>query len=139
MGKAAGGERGGQHKNKRESWARAGCRIAPGAGRPVGKVNSALSRWQHFLLTAAFFLCFIEFLQRVQQFLWGEDVRGPCRGRGRWGGGSVMASGPPLRPGRRPRCPQSPPARPYLAATAPRAGGNACKKMYIYGGGGIVG
>lgn len=27
-------------------------------------------------LTAYFFICFIQFLQRVQQFLWGENVRG---------------------------------------------------------------
>lgn len=32
-------------------------------------------------LTAYFFVCFIQFLQRVQQFLWGENVRGS------WGGG----------------------------------------------------
>jgi len=98
MGKAAGGERGGQHKNKRESWAGAGCGVAPRGGRPAGKVNSASSRGRRFLLTAAFFLCFIEFLQRVQQFLWGEDVRGACGGRGKGeGGASVMASRPPRR------------------------------------------
>lgn len=33
--------------------------------------------WRRFLLTAALLLCFIELLQRVQQLLWGEDVRGP--------------------------------------------------------------
>lgn len=28
------------------------------------------------ILTAYFFVCFIQLLQRVQQFLWGENVRG---------------------------------------------------------------
>lgn len=32
-------------------------------------------------LTAYFFLCFIQLLQRVQQFLWGENVRGSWEGR----------------------------------------------------------
>lgn len=52
-------------------------RSAPRAGCPAGGVQSASGRWRRFLLTAAFLLCFIELLQRVQQFLWGEDVRGP--------------------------------------------------------------
>lgn len=32
-------------------------------------------------LTAYFFICFIQLLQRVQQFLWGENVRGSWEGR----------------------------------------------------------
>lgn len=32
-------------------------------------------------LTTYFFICFIQFLQRVQQFLWGENVRGSWGGR----------------------------------------------------------
>lgn len=31
-------------------------------------------------LTAYFFICFIQLLQRVQQFLWGENVRGSWEG-----------------------------------------------------------
>lgn len=33
------------------------------------------------ILTAYFFVCFIQLLQRVQQFLWGENVRGSWEGR----------------------------------------------------------
>lgn len=81
---------GAQHKNKRESSAGPGSGWVWGQGRgrgsarerapgrvPGGGVQSASGRWRRFLLTAAFLLCFIELLQRVQQFLWGEDVRGP--------------------------------------------------------------
>lgn len=32
-------------------------------------------------LTAYFFICFIQLLQRVQQFLWGENVCGSWQGR----------------------------------------------------------
>lgn len=32
-------------------------------------------------LTAYFFICFIQLLQRVQEFLWGENVRGSWEGR----------------------------------------------------------
>lgn len=32
-------------------------------------------------LTACFFVCFIQLLERVQQFLWGENVRGSWEGR----------------------------------------------------------
>lgn len=32
-------------------------------------------------LTAYFFICFIQFLQRIQKFLWGENVRGSWGGR----------------------------------------------------------
>lgn len=31
---------------------------------------------QLIVLSAYFFICFIQFLQRVQQFLWGENLRG---------------------------------------------------------------
>lgn len=34
-----------------------------------------------YFLTAYFFVCFIQLLQRVQQFLWGENVRGSWEGR----------------------------------------------------------
>lgn len=34
-----------------------------------------------YFLTAYFFICFIQLLQRVQQFLWGENVRGSWEGR----------------------------------------------------------
>ena len=34
-----------------------------------------------YFLTAYFFICFIQFLQCVQQFLWGENVRGSWGGR----------------------------------------------------------
>lgn len=35
--------------------------------------------WVLFL-TAAFFLRFVQLLQRVQQFLWSEDMSGACSG-----------------------------------------------------------
>lgn len=41
----------------------------------VGTGFVFLEGWLIFL-TAYFFICFIQFLQRVQQFLWGENVRG---------------------------------------------------------------
>lgn len=34
-----------------------------------------------YFLTAYFFICFIQLLQRVQQFLWGENVCGSWEGR----------------------------------------------------------
>lgn len=50
--------------------------------RASGRGCGALGKKVRFLegrlicLTTYFFICFIQFLQRVQQFLWGENVRG---------------------------------------------------------------
>lgn len=51
-----------------------------GAAECCGKGARVLEGRLMFL-TAYFFICFIQLLQRVQQFLWGENVCGSWQGR----------------------------------------------------------
>lgn len=50
-----------------------------GAAEHCGKGARVLEG--SLFLTAYFFVCFIQLLERVQQFLWGENVRGSWEGR----------------------------------------------------------
>lgn len=54
--------------------------------RRAGELQGTVGREPGFegqlmFLTAYFFICFIQLLQRVQEFLWGENVRGSWEGR----------------------------------------------------------
>lgn len=54
--------------------------------RRAGELQGTVGRESGFegqlmFLTAYFFICFIQLLQRVQEFLWGENVRGSWEGR----------------------------------------------------------
>lgn len=69
LGQAMEGEGGQQRNRGGQRWS--GLRALWGEGSFFGGVA--------YFLTAYFFVCFIQFLQRVQQFLWGENVRGSWR------------------------------------------------------------
>lgn len=51
-------------------------KVVSGRGCGALQEEGSLLEGQLIFLTAYFFICFIQFLQRVQQFLWGENVRG---------------------------------------------------------------
>ena len=69
----AGGGDGGRRGSAKGS-RRSGLRALRGEG-------SFLFGGAAYFLTAYFFICFIQFLQRVQKFLWGENVCGSWGGR----------------------------------------------------------
>lgn len=103
FGGAAGGRGGGLNTTTRESSAGPGWGQGWDRGVPQAGAHWGYSRhrgwggvWRRFLLTAALLLCFIELLQRVQQLLWGEDVRGPCGAEG--AKGSALLLYPPPTP-----------------------------------------
>lgn len=62
---------GGSRANEASRW---------GAAGHCGK-GARILEGQLMFLTAYFFICFIQLLQRVQEFLWGENVRGSWEGR----------------------------------------------------------
>lgn len=136
FGGAAG--EGGLNTTTRESSAGPGWGQGWDRGVPQAGAHWGYSRhrgwggvWRRFLLTAALLLCFIELLQRVQQLLWGEDVRGPCGAEG--AKGSALLLYPPPSPQHHAPLPMGslvqPPPPPNEVLP-----GNACREMDARGG-----